>query len=263
MTKRPLLALTAVVVPCALGLATLPAGDAPAPPDPSPTTLRRLWPEAVKMPPTLRPYKKTEFGQYLVILNGADHLNVVHKFRGNPIDGRGDNGNARFPWAVAGGTDGVPGIQSHVGIALPEGEDVRWWTRRIEAGARHPLPKVVWSFPAGTRVYDLLVYQGQPFELRMLKKDWDDQSPTGVAWKGHVLWESGDWPPGYAGVHARTAPAHLRTTGNKCLDCHSRAGGWERYGPLVRGNDFVFSWNALAEGTLTPRKDFPVKQWNE
>lgn len=216
---------------------------------PEPSELVRLWPEdAPPPPPTLRQYKKTDYGQYIVIRNGADYHAVAHKnLNGDvPVQGGGENGNSRFPWAVPGGTDNTSGVTSLVGVALPEGQRPTHWKVNIDAGASRPLPKDVWGFPVGTRFYDLLLHRGKPFELRMLKKGGTPDAPR---WKGHVLWESGDWPAGYAGVTKGTPPPHLRTTGNACTDCHSRAGGWERYGPLVRGNDFIFSWTAYVEGT--------------
>lgn len=225
---------------------------------PEPSELVRLWPaDAPPPPPTLQQYKKTAYGQYLVILNGADYHRTIHKTSGNALDQPGGrNGNQEFPWAHPGGTDNVRDLTSLVGIALPEGERPHHWKTLIDAGARHDLPKDVWGFPVGTRFYDLLLHHGVPFELRMLKKVGTPERPR---WKGHVLWESGVWPVGYRGVTRDTPPAHLRTTGSACLDCHARAGSWERYGPLVRGNDFIFSWSAYVEGTarIDPAKAVP------
>lgn len=210
----------------------------------SASELERLWPEGVTMPPTLRPYRKTEYGQRLTVTNGLDQ-NLPWHIHQNDHNGQG---NREFPWRVPGGLDNATGWASHTGIAIPEGQYVRYWTERIEAGAPRPLPKVTWSFPVGTRVYDLLTHRGQAFELRMLRKERD-------RWVGHTLWQGEDWPPGYRGVKA---------TGRTCMGCHSKAGAWERYGPLVRGNDFVFSFTAFKEGTLEiDRTKFPVKHWDE
>ena len=223
--------------------------------NPLPAGWERHWPASVAVPANLKAFTKSDYGQYLVILNGADFHGMVHRAAQSPhgpVQGGADNGNNRFPWAVPGGTDSVRGLTSLTGIALPPGSSVRYWGERIEAGARHPLPKVSWSFPLGTRVYDLLLADGKAFELRMLKKGGTMQRPQ---WQALTLWESGDWPAGYAGVKA---------TGRKCLDCHGRAGQWERYGPLIRGNDFVFGWSPFVEGTARiDRAAFPVKHWDE
>ena len=219
--------------------------------NPLPAGWEEYWPASVRVPRNLRPFRKTDYGQYIVIMNGQDYHSVAHKHAGHSVgyaSGDGDNGNGRFPWAVPGGTDNVRGLTSLTGIALPEGKAVRYWTERVEAGASRPLPKVTWSFPVGTRVYDLLAHNGKAFELRMLRKE-ERQ------WKALTLWESGDWPPGYQGTKA---------TGRSCIDCHSRAGKWEQYGPLIRGNDFVFGWTAFREGaTEIDRSRFPVKHWDE
>ena len=223
--------------------------------NPLPAGWEEYWPASVRVPRNLRPFRKTDYGQYIVIMNGQDYHSVAHKHAGHSVgfaSGDGDNGNGRFPWAVPGGTDNVRGLTSLTGIALPEGKAVRYWVEKVEAGAIRPLPKVTWSFPRGTRVYDLLIHQGRPFELRMLKKGGESGAET---WNGHTLWESGDWPAGYRGVKA---------TGRSCIDCHSRAGKWERYGPLVRGNDYVFGVPILKEGTAQiDRNAFPVKHWDE
>lgn len=224
----------------ALGEYTFEIAKAPT------SDLERHWPPSVKRPANLRVYRKTQYGQRLTITDGYDQNIPFHVAR----DDHNGNGNNKFPWAVPGGTDNVRELSSIVAISLPEKEVVWWWEERIEAGARRPLPKVTWSFPAGTRVYDLLLHKGKPFELRMLRKEGFMGKPF---WKGHTLWESGEWPPGYRGINA---------TGRKCNDCHNKAGQWERYGPLVRGNDYIFSWSAFREGTLIIDPEKPVKHWS-
>lgn len=211
--------------------------------------IARLWPADAPPPPaTLKPYAKTAYNQYIAIRDGADHHAWIHRDQDADLPGNGEaNGNRRFPWAVPGGLDDARGWQSHAGIALPDKQSIRWWQEKVEAGARRPLPKVTWSFPLGTRLYDLLAHNGKAFELRMLKK-------TAGGWEGHTLWQGEDWPPGYRGVKA---------TGRTCVGCHNRAGQWERYGPLVRGSDFIFSWSPMVEGTGRVDRAKPVKHWDE
>ena len=223
-------------------------------PSPDPDTLK-LWPKDVPVPSGLKFYEPTQWAQRTVINNSRDYHHPVHENTDDVYQNSPPvwNPNRMFPWRVSGGLDPkCKECGNRPAIVLPEKGFIRYRKEYIYAGASRPLPKVTWSFPSGTRTYDLLTYRGETFELRLREKVTVNRRGT-TQWRSRTIWTNPEkQPPGYKGP------------GRKCSECHDKAGEWQQYGTLLRGNDTVFSFPALEEGTLTPDKtNWPVKAWDE
>lgn len=184
-----------------------------------------LWPKDVEMPAGLVAYHPTRKSQRMAITNGVDTNQIYDKDQDDHWTNAPTafNPNRQFPWAVPGGLDNSNGWESIIAVALPSAPAV--YEGRVEAGARHPLPKTRWSFAEGTKFVDLLAYKGKTFELRTRTK----VNGQWVSRKEHE--DKTARPEGYVGLS------------KSCVECHQGAGGQLQYGISVRGDDGVFSWS--------------------
>ncbi len=196
-----------------------------------------LWPDSVQMPKTMRFYRPTNYTQRLAITGGVETNNLYRLDQDDVWTNSAPalNPNRLFPWASAGGLHEVGGWGSRVGIAIPEGQKIQIWRERVDVPlSSRPLPKVLWSFPDGTVLADLLFTKDALFELRLREK-------VKGKWRSSVPFRNLDAAPtGYAGP------------GKRCAECHDHAGSQLQYGISLRGSDGAFTPSPLIEGTLTP-----------
>lgn len=183
-----------------------------------------FWPKDVDMPAGMVAYVPTRKSQRLTITNDVDTNLIYDKDQDDHFSNAPTviNPNRQTPWAVPGGLDGATGWESVIAVAMPGQPTV--YNTRVEAGARHPLPKLRWTFPEGTVFADLLVKDGKPFELRTRRKV-DGQ------WVSRVEYRDRD-----------AAPVNYHGAGKACIECHQHAGSQLQYGIGLRGDDGCFSW---------------------
>ena len=236
---------TALAFAIVLVITSAAPAQSPWLPEPEQAKLRELWPAGVELPAGLKFYKRAEWSQSLSITDNVDTLLPYHESKDDYYANtmRTDvNPNRLFPWRFSGGLHEAKGWKSSVAIALPKGAKISVWRERVEAGARHKLPKQSWSFPVGTIAVDILSVRDQVFEVRTREKTADGWEPA-VAFRGEVR------PLGYNG-----------RPGRSCASCHDKAGAQEGYGTRIRGNDTVFSAPILVPGSLEfDREHWPIK----
>lgn len=141
------------------------------------------------------------------------------------------NPNRLSPYAGPAGMDGLSGWISETYYQIPA--RIKTWTGRVEIFQGGMLPKRQWRYPDGSRFVEVLSHGGAVFEVRQRVK-------TADGWKSSVPYRyAAAYPDGYTGKLAKS-----------CNECHSKAGASEQYGITVRGDDGVFSYPVLKEGTM-------------
>jgi hypothetical protein len=197
--------------------------------------------------PDAKLYKKAEYSQRLSITNGLDNNLLYHKnrddvFSNAPTD---INPNRRFPWAVSGGMHGLTGWFNKTAVYIPPGEKVKVFEERVEAGARHPLPRISWSFPDGTKFADILMTYSGPFEIRVREK-------TNGSWRFRIAHrDENNRPRGYTGLKM------------SCAECHGSKMSEEGYGIQARGSDETISWTPLIDGTYSLDWSWPLEAYSK
>lgn len=183
-----------------------------------------FWPKDVELPAGIVAYVPTRKSQRLTITNDVDTNLIYDRDQDDYFSNAPTviNPNRQTPWAVPGGLDNAQGWESVVGVVMPEPPTV--FNSRVEAGARHPLPKLRWSFPDGTMFVDLLTKDGKPFELRTRRK-------VDGAWVSRVEFRD-----------RSMSPVNYHGAGKACIECHQHAGSQLQYGIGLRGDDGAFSW---------------------
>ena len=142
------------------------------------------------------------------------------------------NPNRLFPYAGPAGMDGLSGWMSETYYQFPAGTKVKTWTARAPIFQGGMLPKRQWRYPEGSRFVEVLSHGGEVFEVRQRVK-------TATGWTSSVPYRHATaYPNGYTGKLAKS-----------CTECHSKAGASEQYGIAIRGDDGVFSFPVLREGT--------------
>lgn len=191
------------------------------------TRLVSLWPKDVELPKDLTVYEPTRLSQRLTITNDRDQNLLYDKDQDDHFSNAPTsfNPNRQFPWHVPGGLENSRGWESLIAVSMPSQPYV--YLDRVEAGARHPLPKVRWTFPEGTVFADMLVNDGKVFELRTRTK------------------RDGKWVSSKAFEDKAARPAGYHGLTKSCIECHEQAGSQLQYGIGLRGDDGAFSWSAF------------------
>ena len=194
------------------------------------------------LPSEFVPYTRTNYSQSLAVVNNREDNRLFKLVQDDTgINFHRENPNRLEPWAVPGGLHGLSGWRSRLFVALPPGGIIKVWRERVPVVNSHPLPKVRWSFPDGTRFADVLENQdGQPFEVRIREK-------SNGEWHSKVMLLGEAAPSGYTG------------TDRRCVECHKHAGRNMQYGVSLRGDDGNFSFSPLVEGTFNLDEHWPVK----
>jgi hypothetical protein len=200
------------------------------------TAAKNVWPASVEMPANMRFYRPTNYTQRLATTGGRE-TNFLYRLDQDDFWTNAPpalNPNRLFPWAVAGGLHEAGGWGSRVGIAIPEGKKLKAWQERVDVPlSARPLPKVLWSFPDGTVLADLLFTRDAVFELRLREK------------------VNGKWRSSVPFRDLEVAPKGYTGPGKRCAECHDQAGSQLQYGIGLRGSDGAFTPSPLVEGTLT------------
>lgn len=204
-----------------------------------PIHLAMLWPAEVEKLEGLKLFTPTKYTQRLAITDNRS-TNFLYRIDQDDVFVNSPttvNPNRVFPYATPGGLHNSTGWQAMRAARIPG--PVRIWTEGVPVpGTSTPLPKVRWSFPAGTVFVDMLYKDGKCFELRTATKGDDGK------------W---DHKPLYRDLDA--APANFHGAGMACASCHKDAGASLNYGITVRGDDRVFSWTPFMDGTFQRRSD--------
>lgn len=188
-------------------------------------------------------YRRTEYTQRIAVTDNRETNTPYHFAKDDAWANAptSPNPNARKPYGAPGGTDDLD-CYSDLYVRLPEGKSITVWTERVQIKDGGLLPKRRWAFPLGTRFVDVLSTARGVFEVRTREKARD-------GWASAVIHRDRDKAPGgYQGA------------GKACSECHSKAGGSEQYGITVRGDDEVFSFPVLREGTVEFDETLPLER---
>jgi hypothetical protein len=143
--------------------------------------IRKLWPEGVEFPDTLKFYSLPKASQRIATTNDRPS-------RGFHLLRRGEqNINLEFPYVTSGGMDQaeVGAWRNVTGLAIPEGGKIKVWAQRTPIlnsfGSYQQEEMLFWKFPSGTQAYDVLIRKNDDgsehiFTIRVRERDdkgWD------------------------------------------------------------------------------------------
>ena len=172
------------------------------------------WPNGLKFPSEMKPYKRSEFTQNIFTTNGftVHHIEPVRR------------SNLERKWQVSGGMADVKEFRSDLYRYFPEYPST--WVDNIPVWNGSNFQnnrgwKIEW--PDGSKFMDVLSNKGEVFEIRQRKKE-------SGKWNSLVLFEDPKARPiGYTGLSV------------SCASCHSQAGTGSYGAGLVPGGDGVIS----------------------
>lgn len=171
---------------------------------------------------------------------------VFHK-----IHNAAQNANNESPWNRPAGTDQLEGVRSLKFLRLHKGKRIVYWAvnKKDKAGVADEHVTVVWAFPPGTIVGELLIDEKLGlYEIRTrtrLQHDWETKFfRSNRDLNGKRLFEvdnlDGIKPIGHADIQ------------RSCLECHRDTGVDQSFLPgaarsqwigKIRGSDGIFSWH--------------------
>lgn len=203
--------------------------------------LRAMWPKEIEFPKGMKFYKSARYSQRIAITNGSPS-NVAYHVNQDDHWGNSEsaiNPNRIFPWAVSGGLHESTGWVNRTAVAIPEDKKIEVWEQPIPIANGGLIPGKLWSFPPQTTFADMLIKDGEVFELRTRTK------------------RNGQWDSAVVFRDKEKRPLNFVGARKECSECHDHSGSSKQYGIMLRGGDGSFSAPILREGSV----DFDFRNW--